>query len=184
MSNTSATGGTLSVTATSPQGTALQRFIQQWLASVTGLNGDLVRPRWQQNPPPVPAIATDWLAFGITGIQEDANAVVQTAGVNGTLTRHQTLTYLLSFYGASALAKAVAFRDAVNLSQNVETLLLNNLGLVSCENIVHTADLINDQWCDRYDLTLVIAQRVTYTTAVLSQQSAPATISIDVHPNA
>lgn len=67
MSNTSATGGYL-LPEQSPaplEGDALDDFFHDIVAGITGLDTNLVRPRWQETPPPAPKRGTNWAAVGV-----------------------------------------------------------------------------------------------------------------------
>jgi hypothetical protein len=44
----------------------LGRRLSNVVAGVTGIPGNLVRPRWQKNPPPIPDEGVDWVAVGVT----------------------------------------------------------------------------------------------------------------------
>lgn len=88
--NTSATGGYLlpSPQPPLPQNLTFKQFLQTVFVGLSGLDPDLVRPRWQPNPPKQPDIFTNWLAIGIVGIEPDANAylgMVPTTNASGTL---------------------------------------------------------------------------------------------------
>ncbi len=69
-SNTSATGGYLAPSpapAPTPlEGQALLDFVQSWVVGITGLDGPLVRPYWQSEPPNVPQAGEAWCAFKIS----------------------------------------------------------------------------------------------------------------------
>lgn len=71
MNNDSSTGGFLlsyrdSYIAPPLEGQALTNFLQEQIVGVTGIAGNLVRPRWQPEPPLLPDATIDWIAFGIT----------------------------------------------------------------------------------------------------------------------
>lgn len=74
--NTSATGGYLlpAKQFPLPGNLSFRQFLQQIFVGLSGLPGDLVRPRWQPSPPKQPDIFINWLAIGITEVKPDANA--------------------------------------------------------------------------------------------------------------
>ncbi len=73
--NTSATGGFLVPTSAAPdEDTALEDFIHDFIAGVTGIAADMVRPRWQPTPPRQPPVGANWCAFGVTETNADTYA--------------------------------------------------------------------------------------------------------------
>lgn len=55
------------------EGAALMDAIQAWVVGVTGMDGKLVRPAWQPEPPVVPEAGASWAAFRLG---EDRKSVV------------------------------------------------------------------------------------------------------------
>jgi hypothetical protein len=47
-------------------GDDLEDYIQQFVAGVAGMDGTLVRPRWQPEPSNIPDFDVTWCATGIT----------------------------------------------------------------------------------------------------------------------
>lgn len=181
MSNTSATGGVLTQTAGPAEGQTLRRFLQTLVAGVTGLTGDKVRQSWQPNPPPVPAIDVDWCGISIVASRADENAYVQPLSAGGAyLVRHEELDVLCAFYGPGCMDNAGRLRDGLQLSQNRETLLLADMGLVGCSDMIHTPELVNDRYFDRADLTMTLRRKVKRTYAILSFVSVNGVV-IDDH---
>jgi len=52
-------------------GQPLEDFMQSLVAGITNLPGNLVRPRWQPQPLPIPPHNVDWAAIGINSSDLD-----------------------------------------------------------------------------------------------------------------
>lgn len=174
MSNTSATGGYLQQVDGPLEGLDLRRFIGSVLVGVSGFAPEMVRPAWQQNPPPVPNIDTNWMAFGITARRAD-NDPYQVETENGLRTlmlRHEELDIMLAFYGPDCLQKAAEVREGFELTQNTESLLLAGMAYIDLSDIIHAPELVNDRWFDRADTTLTIRREVRREYRILNFVSA------------
>jgi hypothetical protein len=151
---TSATGGKLVTTL--PNEVALRRLLQGVLAGVMGLPPAFVRPRWQPNPPVIPADTIDWAAFGISKRTGSADISVEQKELSATITRQEQLEVLVSVYGPNAESYCELFRDGMALAQNREVMFLACMGLVEITPIVHAPELYNNQWYNRCDFTWVV----------------------------
>lgn len=189
MSNDSSTGGYLQP-APSPapaplEDAALRDFLQAVFVGLTGLDGKLVRPRWQPVPPAQPEIGTNWMAFGIVARPADTFAfeMHDPAAANGNgadvMNRNEELTILCSFYGPNAGGYATGVRDGLSVPQNREALLKAGMALIGCEDIVSAPALINDQWYSRLDMTVRIRRSVTRVYPILHITSAGITLTTD-----
>jgi hypothetical protein len=189
MPNTSATGGGLL-----PIGTPLQSDLQfdltmQFLVTgVTGIPGQLVRPRWQPSPPAQPLAGTDWCAIGTTQINADTNAVLSHDSQDtppdmgdgqDILIRHESASVLCSFYGPNAVGNASVLRDGLSVSQNVEQLELLGIRFIESGRISRVPDLINQLWINRADISLTFRRKVCRTYAVLNLLSATGAINAE-----
>lgn len=174
---TSATGGPLTPTVSPAplEGAALDNFLHDWFAGLTGLAGAMVRPRWQAEPAALPQVGTDWMAFGITNRASDVNAaelhVPSGAGYN-ELRRHEVMTIMVSFYGPNADSTAQVLRDGMQLGQNREVLTLASMGLVESGDVVSAPELIKDKWYYRADMSIRIRRQIVRQYAVETLQSA------------
>lgn len=181
MPNTSATGGYLQQSSGPIEGLDLRRFIGTLLVGVSGFTTGLVRPSWQQNPPPMPSIGTNWMAFGITSRKAD-NAPYQVEkadGLGAIMLRHEELEILLVFYGPDCLQKAAEVRDGFYISQNTEALFLAGMAYIDLSDIIHAPELVNDRYFDRADATLTIRREVRRDYPILSFVSANGTLHAD-----
>lgn len=174
MPNTSATGGYLQQVAGPLEGLDLRRFIGTVLVGVSGFEPEMVRPAWQQNPPPVPNIDTNWMAFGITARRADNDPyqVEKDDGQRTLMLRHEELDIMLAFYGPDCLQKAAEVREGFELTQNTESLLLAGMAYIDLSDIIHAPELVNDRYFDRADTTLTIRREVRREYRVLNFVSA------------
>ncbi|RQR87724.1 MULTISPECIES: LIC_12616 family protein [unclassified Burkholderia] len=181
MANDSSTGGYLSPAVASPplEDDALTAIFQQMIVGITGLPGNMVRPRWQPNPPKQPEPSTNWCALGISvQTPDDGPAIVHNGAGNGsdTYIRHQGVNVLASFYGPSAMQNAQLLSDGLAIPQNLEQLKAQDMNSVDTGQIRAAPDLINEQWVRRYDLELMFRRKITRSYTVLNILSAQGTV--------
>jgi hypothetical protein len=175
--NTSATGGYLVPAVASPplEDDALDTLLQNMIAGISGLQGAMVRPRWQPTVPKQPEPGVNWCAFGVMSQQNDAGPALQhdPAGQgNDVYIRHQDLTVLCSFYGPGAKGLAQALADGLTIPQNNEAIGAQGMRFVDAEVIRAVPDLVNQQWIRRYDLNIRMRRKIQRTYPVLNLLSA------------
>ena len=179
MPNTSATGGYLTQTEGPIEGVSFRRFIGGVLVGVSGLPAEYVRPSWQTNPPPIPGIDVNWMAFGQSGRRGEYSSYL-TTDIDGTKTEqrtHEECDFLLVFYGPDCLDIAGRVRDAFRIEQNHEALQLQGMAMVGDTDIIHAPELINDRYYDRADMTITIRREVRRSYSILSFAGAHGTIT-------
>lgn len=173
--NNSASGGYLvpSSTAPLPGGLTFRQFLQTIFVGVSGLPGDLVRPRWQKNPPKTPDIDVNWLAIGITQSKGDANAFTGLDKDGNNLTqRHEELEVQCAFYGPDAYDNATLVRDGFQIQQNLEAMRAANMGFVSATDATQVPDLVNELWRERFEMTVFLRREILRVYPILSVLSA------------
>src|SRR6516225_1986045 len=180
MANDSSTGGYLQPAVTSPplEDDALTAIFQQMIVGITALPGNMVRPRWQPNPPKQPEPTVSWCALGIA-VQtlDDGPAIVHNSAGNGsdTYIRHEQIDLLASFYGPNAMQNAQLLSDGLAIPQNLEQLKAQDMNSVDTGQIRAAPDLINEQWVRRYDLELTFRRKITRTFPILNILTAQGT---------
>lgn len=178
--NNSQTGGyirPISVTQP-PHGLTLLQFLQTVLVGLSGLDGTLVRPKWQIKPPPQPDVNTNWLAFGIESDTPNFNAAVVTNKDTGvtTLKRWRTMILQLSFYGPNALDLIEQVQDGFQLGQNLAALTSAKMGLTETGQALHLPELVNEQWFERYEMSVTLQRLVQSVYPIVTIVGAHGTI--------
>jgi len=158
----------------------LDSIFQVLIVGLTGLPGNMVRPRWQPSPPKQPEATANWCALGVTVIDIDSNpAVVHNPAGNGSDTQyqHEKIEILCSFYGPLGQRYAAMFRDGLKVSQTAEYFRSNLMGIVGMDRIISAPELFNQTWFRRYDMKFSVNRQVVRTYAVLNIVSAPFSIN-------
>ncbi|MFL9943733.1 phage neck terminator protein [Paraburkholderia graminis] len=182
--NDSGTGGYLSPAVASPplEDDALTAIFQQMIVGITALPGNMVRPRWQPNPPKQPEPTVNWCALGVSvQTPDDGPAIVHNGTGNGsdTYIRHEQIDVLASFYGPNAMQNAQLLSDGLAIPQNLEQLKASDMNSVDTGQIRAAPDLINEQWVRRFDIQLTFRRKITRTYAVLNILTAQGTVQTD-----
>lgn len=190
MTNTSATGGYLLPNpppAPQPlEDDALADFFNAVIAGITGLDGSLVRPRWQIIPPNIPANTVNWCAFGIVNRKADVfpfvgHDAMQNSGDGAdVLQRQEILEFLCSFYGPQAEANASQLRDGLFIEQNRAVLSTMSMTVVECGDMLRAPTLKNEQWYQRVDLPMFIRREILRTYPVLNLLSISGVVETDI----
>lgn len=186
MANDSASGGYLLPTDSVVNDDALEDLLQSVVVGITGLPGDLVRPRWQPDPPPLPDVAVNWCAIGSIDFDTEGTASIEhdpdaDAGMGqDDLTTWETFDVVASFYGPNSQRYAGILRDGLQIGQNREAMwLAGNLVHRSAYKVENRPDLRNDQWVRRYDVRCTFARAVNRTYTVRNLLTASGTIETD-----
>lgn len=180
---TSATGGYLLPVASPDNDAELARILHGLIVGVTGIAGNLVRPIWQSNPPPVPAFGTTWAAFGVTDIAAGLPYMVQVDNDPDTICQYrhdERFTLRVSVYGPFCQRYATRIRDGVNISQNREALYLEGISVVGTGGITRAPELVNDVWLDRCDVSIDMGRYIAVNYEVLNFLAADGTIETDM----
>lgn len=183
MANSSATGGYLSPATLPSSDIELSRTLHDAIAGITGLSGSLVRPKWQPNPPAIPASSVDWCAFGAGNFVAGLPYQVQVTSGADTRTRyeqHERFDCDVTFYGPMCKAYATILREGVNIAQNREALWLEGISIIGTSQIIRAPELVNDVWLDRCDVTIMLGRKVDLSYNIVHFTAADGTIRVDV----
>ena len=150
--NTSATGGYLLPDGGALTDETLEDALQLHVVGITGLPGDLVRPRWARVVPKVPEPTVTWAALGIKSVASDASPLINQLENNTEVIRHQLLNVLITFYGPQGSSFATLFRDGLAIPQNNQQLKTINASLIDYGEVLAVPELVNQQWVKRFDI--------------------------------
>lgn len=178
------------------EGAALIDFLQAWVVGVTGMRGDMVRPRWQPEPPNIPDSGDTWAAIGITTRPSDNFPYVGFQGDRYVMQRHETITMLCSFYDLGDTGNAdrlcAVLRDGAIIQHNRAALVLADMNLVNTGEPIAVPLLLKMRWQYRVDMPVVIRREIKRAYAVdfliaaraklYNDLGAPSPIDIDVDP--
>lgn len=138
----------------------LDDFLHAFLATLSTLPGALVRPRWQPEPPNLPNFSINWLAWGITDIDEDRFAHQEQVSTNSLeVSRDEVLSMLLSFYGPKAGQLAKQVSTSIQLGQNRAYLRAQSMTVVEVMPQVRVPALLKEKWVPRVDMRIVFRRR-------------------------
>lgn len=163
------------VTPAPLEGDAWIDFLHDVVAGVTGLANELVRPRWQTEPPTHPEIGVDWAAIGITGARADwqpAIVHVDTGDGHDYFQRMEESTLLCTFYGPNSQTYASLLRDGLFIDQNAAALRSADVAVVEVQDFVRAPELFRQQYLDRTDVPVILRRAIIRQYPVLNLLSA------------
>lgn len=179
MATDSSVAGYLAPVAASVYDDALDDTFQALIAALTGVSGDLVRPRWTVEPSNRPDFSTNWVAFGCNKAEVDAFAYDRhdAAGSGSTsVERDEIISVACSFYGPGAHGLCERLRDGLEVSQNRDVLYSAGITLIEAQEAVILPSLLKEKWVRRVDVTALFRRRTSRTYQVLTITSATGTL--------
>lgn len=158
---------------------ALDQFFHDVIAGITGVDGKLVRPRWQEVPLNMPPANSSWIAFGVTNQIEDFNGYVEHAEGKDTLQRYETLDLMVSSYGPKAATNLGRLLDGLEIEQNRAVLTANGMGVLEATDKVNAPVLVKDRWRKRIDSTIKIRREIRREYDIRDIASALVTLDVE-----
>jgi hypothetical protein len=159
MATDSTAAGYLSPSSLPAEDDTLDDVVHDAIVGITGITGDLVRPRWQPEPPTQPDFSVDWIAFGLTRSEEDVFTYDSTDGTTYTVQRDEMLYFLVSAYGPNAGRTRKVLSDGLAVNQNRDALYSNGLALVEVQEMTKVPALFKEKWVYRVDSVVVFRRR-------------------------
>lgn len=189
MTNTSATGGYLGPAVTTPptEDGDLDAQLQAMVVGITGLDGTLVRPRWQPTDPKQPERTVNWCSIGEQSstpddgpyIHHNSGTGIDDLTANDEVQRHEIIEVLASFYGPNCYSYACLLRDGLSVGQNRETLTAQGIGLVSVGKCLSLPEILNQGWIRRVDLPITLRRINARNYPILNIRSSSGQIEAD-----
>jgi hypothetical protein len=180
MANDSIASGYLSPSSTNGDlnDIALAKFLQQIVVGIVGLPGPMVRPRWQAEPPNIPDFGTSWAAVGPGSRKRDSFSALVPSDDGSTVVRNRVMEILCSFYGPDAEANSELLAMGLEVPQNRQTMQLSGFNIIGgAGDSVIAPVLLKERWQYRVDVPFTIRQQQQYEYAVLTLESAQATLT-------
>lgn len=154
--NTSATGGYLTPdNFLVPDDIDLDIIFQGLVKSITGLDGQYVRPRWQPKPPKQPLPEVNWCAVGVLTVNSDYSLTMP----HDKLSAYELLEVSTTFYGPASRGYAQLLRDGVQIPQNNEAIRKHGIVYHSFSPIRPCPEYVNEQWIRRHDLMIYFKRK-------------------------
>lgn len=167
----SSTGGYIVPSSEVAYDQQLKDIFQAFIRQLIRMDGTLVRPRWQQKPLPTPDINTNWCAFGIKTTQPNDTPYFEQQQDSAISIRHESIELLISFYGPLSESNINLLRDGLAIPQNIAQLKFNQIKFVSISEITIAPDLLNQQWVQRHDVTVMFRRKTQRAIPILTFES-------------
>lgn len=156
---------------TSPPQERLEDVLHDVFTGITGFPGELVRPRWQPDPPEVPEPDVNWCAFGITQFDPANFPEIRHDGEGegcDELVDQEELQVLVSFFGPLHMVNARVLRRGLHVPQNRALLRPAGLAFVKAGTILPLPGQVALGWRPRADIPLTFRLETKSSYAALN----------------
>ena len=179
MTNTSATGGYLTPTNIALDDSALDDFIHDVLAGITGISNELVKPGFQIDAPPRPSININWCGFSILNRRTENMPWFTQGDESGVLSTNELFDVQASFYGPNCRGFASTLRDGLQIAQNLEQIRIAGMAVTGSGDVLYSPELVNDKWFERADITINFNRNLSRSYDILSLRGVEGTFNFD-----
>lgn len=157
---------------------ALEDIFQGVVKGIVGLPGNLIRPRWQQDPPNLPSYDASWIAFGLTigPKQWDAYKKFDTAANAYVVEGSEAIVMAASFYGPQNEALHRKLEDGLQLDLNRADLEAQKIKYIGAGDPVNLPALLKEMWYLRVDVSFAFSRWVRRVYPIDSINSAAGSI--------
>lgn len=163
----------------------LEDLFQAFAVGVTGLQGSMVRPKWQMNPGNMPDSSQNWISYGLLLQERQWDAYVSHDGTaaagqgESTVSGSETWHCTYSFYGPNCQLYLSILRDAMSIGQNRDVFGAKKIKFIEFMEPVSLPVLLKDTWNRRVDLKGVFHRWVERTYSVRNLASADPSSMLD-----
>lgn len=175
--NTGTPGVLLPTSPDIPYDDELINLLQPLFVALTGLDGSMVRPRYQYDQTPnTPEVNIPWAALGCTTTATDwlPSEVHANDGTGqDILQRSEDITLLFSAYGPKAQSMAATVRDSLAIAQNRVLFQQNSMDLITVTNPIMLPALLSGVWGRRCDMSVMLRRNVERRYGVLTLAQLP-----------
>jgi hypothetical protein len=154
--------------------------IQEMVCGITGIDGHLLFPRWQNNPPTMPEYNVTWGALGFSEAHSDVfAAIIHDSNNEGRdiLFRQVEIDVTVTFYGPNSGLYMAMLRDGLQIAQNREVMYSHGMAFVESSHVTANSELVNQRWTSRYDIVITIRRMVILTYNVQNLLSSQGTVT-------
>jgi len=140
--------------AAPPYDKDLEDIFHDVIQGITGLPGNLIRPRYQVNPANQPQADQDWSAFGVTVERQDWQSyrALSSDGERYLNEVTEAIRVNVSFYGPRYQHFERMWCDGMQIEQNRDGLAAHGIAFIEFADPVALPALLKEQWVKRADV--------------------------------
>ncbi len=158
---------------------SLEDALQEAARMICNVPGELVRPRYQPNPPHRPDPEKNWIALGVRDCPASRVQHGHDSKGQDVVTTYSDLDVLFSFYGPRAFVLAMFLRDGLYIEQNRSALRRAGVSVVQVGEPSPAPELINGHYGQRWDMTVLVTYKTRQRYNVRNLLDAQVTVVSD-----